>query len=119
MKVALQVILFLTLATTTFAGVNNMKHTLKDKITLDPENKTVHVLSEGSFKVIGLGFKKGQILEKHKTTTPAFLIVQSGEVSFKIDGQTYDLRAGDYYEIPAKVEHEVIGKEDSFLYLIK
>lgn len=96
-----------------------MNHTLKNEVPLNPENKVVKVLSNHSFKLIGLGFKNGQILEKHTTPTPAILIVQTGSVDFKMAGKAYTLKAGDYFEIPANIEHEVIGKEDSHLYLVK
>lgn len=104
---------------TALAGDNVMKHTLQDEIKLNPAAKTVKVLSSPSFKLIGLGFKKGQLLEKHLTPTPAILIVQSGSVEFKMSGITHTLKAGDYFEIPANVDHEVVGLEDSHLYLVK
>ncbi len=96
-----------------------MKHTLNEEIKLNPESKTVKVLSNTSFKLIGLGFKKDQTLAKHTTPTPAILIVQDGSVDFNMQGKTYALKAGDYFEIPANVEHEVLAKEDSHLYLVK
>lgn len=96
-----------------------MKHNIQEEIKLSPNAKVVKVLSNPSFKIIGLGFKKDQVLEKHKTPSAAILIVQSGSVNFKMAGTTYELKAGDYFEIPANVEHEVTGREDSHLYLIK
>jgi len=96
-----------------------MKHTLNEEIKLNADSKTVKVLSNPSFKLIGLGFKKGQILEKHTTPTAAILIVQHGSVDFNIQGKIHALQAGDYFEIPANIEHEVVSKEDSFLYLVK
>ncbi len=96
-----------------------MKYTLAEQVKLNTETKTVKVLSNPSYKLIGLGFKKGQILEKHITSTPAILIVQSGSVDFKMSDKNYVLNAGDFFEIPANTEHEVIGREDSHLYLIK
>jgi phage shock protein E len=104
---------------TALAGEKIMKHTLNEEIKLNPDSKTVKVLSNPSFKLIGLGFKKDQILEKHTTPTPAILIVQDGSVDFNMQRKTYVLKAGDYYEIPANVEHEVVAKEDSLLYLVK
>lgn len=96
-----------------------MKHSLQEEIKLNPESKTVRVLINSSFKLIGLGFKKGQTLEKHLTPTPAVLMVQTGSVDFNMAGKTYLLKAGDYFDIPANVEHEVVAKEDSHLYLVK
>lgn len=112
-------ILITMLASSVYAGEKKLKRTISEEITLNPDSKTVKVLSRSSFQLIGLGFKKGQVLEKHTTPTPAILIVQAGSVDFKMQGKTHTLKAGDFFEIPADVEHEVIGKEDSHLYLVK
>ncbi len=119
MKSLLSALIITFLTTTASAKDVSMKHTLQDEIKLSADTKTVKVLSNPSFKLIGLGFKKGQVLEKHVTPTPAILIIQSGSVDFNMAGKSHILKSGDYFEIPANVEHEVIGKEDSFLYLIK
>ncbi|HLW56379.1 MAG TPA: cupin domain-containing protein [Bacteriovoracaceae bacterium] len=110
--------LILSLSLLTFHAFAD-KGTLKDQIKLSDKGKTVKVLSQPSFKLIGLGLKKDQILEKHTTPTIAVLIVQSGAVDFKISGKTHLLKAGDYFEIPANIEHEVISREDSLLYLVR
>lgn len=96
-----------------------MKRVLKEEIVLNDAGKTVKVLANPSFKVIGLGFKKSQGLEKHMTNTKAVLFVQSGEVEFLMNGETVLLEAGSFFEIPENVVHEVQAKTDSFLYLIK
>lgn len=119
MKLLIVFILATLSSISAIAGDKTMKHNLQEEIKLSADTKTVKVLSNPSFKVIGLGFKKDQKLEKHTTPTPAILIVQSGSVDFMMTGTTYFLKSGDYFEIPANVEHEVLGKEDSFLYLIK
>lgn len=119
MKIVSLVIMIILLQAPAYAEGGSMKHTLKEEVKLNTDTKTVKVLSTPSFKLIGLGFKKGQILEKHITPTPAILIVQSGSVDFSMSGKTYVLNAGDFFEIPANTEHEVIGKEDSHLYLVK
>ena len=119
MKFLIFLILVTLSSMSAIAGDKTMKHNLQEEIKLSAEAKTVKALSNPSFKLIGLGFKKDQKLEKHTTPTPAILIVQSGSVDFKMAGTTYLLKSGDYFEIPANVEHEVLGKEDSFLYLIK
>lgn len=119
MNIILTTLLATSLSTFSFAGNKPMNHTLKDEVKLNAEAKVIKVLSNPSFKLIGLGFKKGQALEKHKTPTPAVLIVQSGAVDFKQNGETYRLNAGDYFEIPSNVEHEVVATEDSHLYLVK
>lgn len=92
---------------------------LKDEIVLKDDAKAVKVLAEPSFKIIGLEFKKSQDLEKHTTPTKAFLIVQSGEIEFSINGTAHLMSAGSFFEIPKNVEHEVRAIKDSYLYLIK
>lgn len=111
--------MLIALTTTIFASNKPMQHSLKKEIQLNSKEKTIKVLSNPSFKLIGLGFKKDQILEKHLTPTPAILIVQFGSVDFKMAGTTHTLNTGDYFEIPVNVEHEVVGREDSYLYLVK
>lgn len=96
-----------------------MKHVLMEEIVLNDVSKTIKVLSTPSFKLIGLGFKKGQSLDKHSTSSKAILIVQSGNVDFFINGEKYNLQSGSFFEIPENVEHEVKANVDSYLYLIK
>lgn len=96
-----------------------MKRILMEEVILNENSKTVKVLSNPSFKLIGLGFKKGQSLDKHTTSSKAILIVQSGDVDFLISGEKYNLQSGSFFEIPENVEHEVKANIDSYLYLIK
>lgn len=113
------IILISALLTTAVAGEKTMKHTLNEEIKLNNDSKTIKILANPSFKMIGLGFKKGQILEKHTTPTPAILIIQNGSVLFNMQGKSYVLKTGDYFEIPSNIEHEVVASEDSHLYLVK
>lgn len=117
-KFSLSILLTLSMSSV-IAGEVKMKHTLKDEVVLNSKSKVVRVLSNPAFKLIGLGLKTGQVLEKHTTPTPAVLIVQFGSVEFKMSGNSHLLKSGDYFEIPANVEHEVAAKEDSHLYLVK
>lgn len=119
MKIILTFIMFLQFTSTAYSEEKSMKHNILEEIQLNPQSKTVKVLSSTTFKLIGLGFKKDQILEKHTTPTPAILIVQKGSVDFNMAGKKHLLKAGDFFEIPANTEHEVVGREDSHLYLIK
>lgn len=96
-----------------------MKRILMEEVILNETSKTVKVLSNPSFKLIGLGFKKGQSLDKHTTSSKAILIVQSGNVDFLISGEKYNLQSGSFFEIPENIEHEIKANTDSYLYLIK
>lgn len=119
MKHLITFLMFLNISQLAFAEGATMQHSLNKEVPFKTDSKNVKVLTSGTFKLIGLAFKKDQILEKHKTPTPAVLIVQSGSVDFNMAGKSHHLKAGDYFEIPADIEHEVIGKEDSHLYLVK
>ena len=77
-----------------------MKHVLMEEIALSEDGKIVKVLSTPSFKLIGLGLKKGQSLDKHSTSSKAILIVQSGNVDFFINSEKYNLQSGSFFEIP-------------------
>lgn len=96
-----------------------MSDSIETILKLNPDQKVIQVLQTDGFKVIGLGFTKGQNLEKHKTSTAAFLFVHSGEVEFLINGENFNLKSGSFFRIPENVEHEVRALEDSRLLLIK
>lgn len=96
-----------------------MSDSIETTLRLNPDQKVIQVLQTDGFKVIGLGFMKGQILEKHKTSTAAFLFVYSGEVEFLINGENLNLKSGSFFRIPENVEHEVRALEDSRLLLVK
>ena len=66
----------------------------------------------------GVAFLKGAVLRKHTTDVPAFLVMVKGEVRFLINGEEVLLKALDTYNIPANVEHELIGVEDENLFIL-
>lgn len=92
---------------------------IKDKVPFQKESKSVSVLFSESFKVVGIGLMKTQVLEKHSTPTPAFLYVAEGLVEFRMSGKVYPLKAGEFFKIPPKEEHEIQALEDSRLLLTK
>ncbi len=96
-----------------------MAESIESLVAFNPDHKVIQLLNSGSFKVVGLGFLKGQALEKHTTSSPAFLFVHTGSVEFLINGETITLKAGSFYKIPENVEHEVKALLDSRLLLIK
>lgn len=96
-----------------------VSESIESSVVFNPDHKVIQLLNSGTFKVIGLGFVKGQVLEKHSTTSPAFLFVHTGAVEFLINGEVMTLKQGSYYKIPENIEHEVKAIEDSRLLLIK
>ncbi|MEZ4814298.1 MAG: hypothetical protein R3A80_03715 [Bdellovibrionota bacterium] len=114
-----QTLPLLTLTFLNLAYTAENKFTLTDVVTLQSEAKTITTLFEDKFKVIGIGLKTHQKLEKHQTNTKAFLLVQSGRVQFDMNKNRQIISSGEYIEIPIKKEHEVKALEDSILLLIK
>lgn len=100
-------------------GDHSMHDSVQSKIILQKSGKSVNALFSDSFKVVGIGLMRGQVLEKHSTPTPAFLFVHEGKVEFKIGEKKYELKAGDYFKIPPKEDHEIVALEDSRLLLAK
>lgn len=100
-------------------GSQKMKGSITESVELKSAGKFVGSLFSQKFKVMGIGLETGQKLEKHRTSTPAFLFVHSGAVTFSILGKKEELRAGDYFAIPPVEDHEVIATEPSRLLLIK
>ncbi|MEC5395795.1 rhodanese-like domain-containing protein [Bergeyella sp. RCAD1439] len=67
-----------------------------------------------AYFAVALG--KGGVLEKHKTETPAVLVVLKGKVAFGLDGDYVVLEKGDVYDIPVGRLHEVrgLGRQNLF-----
>lgn len=60
---------------------------------------------------------KDQILHKHQTKVPSFLIVLKGQIYFSIEGEEIVMDELQTYQIPLNIDHEVkgIGEENIFL----
>jgi len=83
----------------------------------NPIIKIIH--KNDSFKVIGIGFKKGAILKEHLTALPAKLMVIQGEVVYREHDKTIVLQQFDEYEIPVNELHSVEANKDSLCILTK
>jgi quercetin dioxygenase-like cupin family protein len=97
----------------------SMKGSIQKDILFKKESKTITPLFSDAFKVIGIGLMKGQKLDKHETPNPAFLYVESGQISFSMENTTTNLNPGDFFKIPAQKIHELEATKDSKLLLIK
>lgn len=100
-------------------GVMGSEKNVDQELVYSDAWKTVKVLQDSGFKVVGLAFKTGQKLEKHKTGTPAFLFVHQGQIEFSMEGKIHNLEAGSFFNIPINIEHELLAKKDSKAFLIK
>jgi quercetin dioxygenase-like cupin family protein len=73
-------------------------HPISKTVLLRSDGKTVTPIFSDRFKVVGIGLKAGQKLEKHTTQTTAFLFVHEGKIRFDIQGKSFELKVGDYYQ---------------------
>ena len=95
------------------------KENLMDRLSYRTDKQTVSVIKNGEgVKQVAVALGKGAILKKHTTDVPAFLVVVKGEIRFLINGQEILLKALDTYNIPAEIEHELIGVDDENLFIL-
>jgi quercetin dioxygenase-like cupin family protein len=93
---------------------------LKD---LHTENKLVptqlmFLAEEG--KVISMQIESGEQVKEHITKVPALLVCISGDAVFQDEnGNTIELKSGDYVNIKPNLKHWVDANEDSNLLIIK
>lgn len=57
---------------------------IKDMVSFKQEGKSVNVLFAEGFKAVGIGLLEKQQLEKHSTSTPAFLLVLEEVLSSRL-----------------------------------
>lgn len=76
-----------------------------------PVGRAIH--KNDHFKVLVIAFKKGMALKEHKAHHPSKLIVMEGNVIYKEEGRTVDLKKFEETDIPVEVTHAVEAVEDS------
>ena len=101
-------------------GKNLAKENLMDRLSYRTGQTKLYRLSKigEGVKQVAVALGKGAILKKHTTDVPAFLVVVKGEIRFLINGQEILLKALDTYNIPAEIEHELIGVDDENLFIL-
>ena len=67
---------------------------------------------------MAVSLRKNGVFKKHKTSTPASLVVLKGEIKFIINEQEIILKPNDYYDIPVDVEHELVGLSKENLFVV-
>lgn len=95
------------------------KVNLADKLEFRNDKQTTYFVKDGkSVHQIAVALGEGAVLKKHTTDVPATLIMVKGTVRFIIYGQEVVLKDLDTYQIPADIEHEVIGVEKENVFII-
>ena len=95
------------------------KVNLADKLEFRTDKQTTYFIKDGkSVRQVAVALGEGAVLKKHTTDVPATLIMVKGTVRFIIYGQEVVLKDLDTYQIPADIEHEVIGVEKENVFII-
>lgn len=79
----------------------------------------VKIVKKGKdFRVVVIGFNKDTVLDDHKTSVPAKLVVLQGKVIYKEGDKFVMMSQYDEVPIPVDVIHRVTGLEDGSLCLV-
>ena len=97
-------------------SIKNIKQSLKFN---DEKPAILSVINSKKINVKAVGLKKGQIMSKHKAPLKSLVIVLEGKIEMTMDGQKKEYAKLDTFEIPANVEHELRGIEQSVFSLIQ
>ena len=65
------------------------------------------IKTETPYKVLDISGAPGDALSNHKVNEGALLLMRAGSIIYKEDGKMKTLSAGDSYDIPANVFHNV------------
>ena len=88
-------------------------------LTLSTEKPAaLSIIKTQKSQIMTVGLGDGAVLKKHKTSVFTNLIMMKGRIDFIINEETLSFSAGDVYEIPIDVEHEVVGKDVENIFLI-
>ena len=87
---------------------------------LDEDKPATLVLGHSEKQqTIAIGLKKGQVLKKHMSATPAMIVVLKGVIKFEIEGEVTEINELNSFQIQPAVPHEVTGIKESIFLLIK
>ena len=100
--------------------INHQKMNILEQLHFkDDKPATLLLKSTDKQHIITIGLKKGQILKKHFSATPALIVVLKGLIAFEMEGNTTEISELNTFDIPPTVPHEVTGLEESIFLLIK
>ena len=95
------------------------KIALDNSVNYSSDKPHFNVLSDTEkVKQVAVSLGKNGVFKKHKTSTPASLVVLKGEIKFIINEQEIILKPNDYYDIPVDVEHELVGLSKENLFVV-
>lgn len=85
---------------------------LADLVQVQPGQVVSRTLAQNDHVSLTLfAFDKGEEIGAHVSAGDALVTVLSGEGTFTVEGNAYDVKAGESLLMPAKKPHSVRGKE--------
>ncbi len=90
-------------------------------ITTKPFNglTTEKLLKTDTAEAIMINIEAGSSLPKHSTPKEALLLMFSGEASYTMNGVETHLTPGVTFIIPTNIEHAIVAKKDSIIFVIR
>jgi quercetin dioxygenase-like cupin family protein len=70
-------------------------------------------------ETLSIRLEANHTLPKHTTPKEALLLVHLGEIVFSINGEQFELKTGDTYQIPPNEEHSVVAKSNSIFLIVR
>jgi quercetin dioxygenase-like cupin family protein len=93
---------------------------IKENLPFHDDKPATLVLSQSDkHQTIAIGLRKGQVLKKHMSATPAMIVVLTGGISVELEGVTKVIKELNTLQVPPALPHEVTGMEDSIFLLIR
>ena len=72
-----------------------------------------------NYVILLFAFQKGQQLKTHTIPIDAFIQVLEGRATVDIDGQEYEVAAGEKITLPKNLSHGLTAKENFKILLVK
>ena len=92
---------------------------LKELVAYQPGQVVSRTLAQNEHVSVTLfSFDKGEEISTHESGGDAFVTCLDGVGRITIDGQEYQLRAGESIVMPAKHPHAVFGQEQFKMLLV-
>lgn len=92
---------------------------LKEMVAYQPGQVVSRTLAQNEHVSVTLfSFDKGEEISTHESGGDAFVTCLDGVGRITIDGQEYQLRAGESIVMPAKHPHAVFGQEQFKMLLV-
>ncbi len=84
-------------------------------LPVDREHRGVTLVKDGMLNVVMTVLREGGRLEEHEAPGPISIQVLDGSVRVRVDGEDYEVTAGQMIALEAHVRHEVIAVQKAAL----